>query len=155
MPTKKCILAFWVSRWVSSAGCGNLPGFSHSWSNNHSSTSTLRQVGWFNLTCHPCFHGTLITELDVFKSVFYRGKLGENGGLPALKCKMFSKPPFLMMKKITRKFPSQTSLSLGVLETSSFGDSNDSEPRSWNKQDQTQLVDLILPELSVSHKFRV
>lgn len=135
-------------------------------------------MGWFNLTCHPCFHGTLITELDVFKSVFYLGKLGKNGCLPVLKCKDVFGSTFLMMKKITRKFPSQTcceypqtsgciaipvnckgfcyiSLSLGVLETSSFGDSNDSEPRSWNKQDQTQLVDLILPELSVSHKFRV
>ena len=56
---------------------------------------------------------------------------------------------------VNRKGFCYISLSLGVLETSSFGDSNDSEPRSWNKQDQTQLVDLILPELSVSHKFRV
>ena len=132
---------------------------------------------WVQSYMSPCFHGTLIMRWRV-QIFFYLGKLGKNGCLPVLKCKDVFGSTFLMMKKspesfhrkpvvifFRRRMYPQTSGCIAIpVNRKGFAISpfrwgclkrhlsNDSEPRSWNKQDQTQLVDLILPELGVSHK---
>ncbi len=81
--------------WMSSAGCGNFEGFSHSWSNNHSSTSTLRRV----INMSPCFQGTSITRSFVC-NLFLPWKLWKRW--TCFEVDVFFHL-FLMMKKSTAK----------------------------------------------------
>lgn len=66
------------------------------------------EASGFSSTCHPA--STELSSLgDVFKSVFYRGKLGKNVWSCLEVQDVFFQTTFFNDEKITRKFPSQTS----------------------------------------------